>query len=343
MGARRTSVTLMCVALASCSGETVERPPPAPVDWQSLEPRPVPETTKDVATAKERALPALYAAALGSAGFAQLGPLLEDEAHFDAAGMDETHGRDSVLRAHDALLGAFDQRKVALSRVWRTPGEQTVEWTMAATQARDWLGVAPTKKPVSFKGLTLLWTKDDGSITDVHVYFDVAVVKAQLGVGPKELLALPPATPPSGEPQVVEQTGSSDEMANVALVRRALDALESNKEADYVAAMADATELQTLERAPAKGQAEARAYFKSARKAIGQLDTTVLNAWGVGPFAVVEYTLAGELLGPLGSIPFQRDKVVRLEVVDVCEIASGKILRTWRYDNPAQAIEPSAH
>jgi hypothetical protein len=339
METRRAFMTLTCLALGGCSSETVALPPPAPVDWTSLQPRPASDGGADVVTAKERALPELYAAALGSAGFAQLGPLLDDEAHFDAAGMDETHGRGPVLHAHEVLLGAFDDRKVALTRVWRTPSEQTIEWTMTATQGRDWMGVPATKKPVAFKGMTLLWTRDDGSVTDVHVYFDVAVVKGQLGVGPKELLALPPPAAPTGPPQLFEQTGSADETADVGLARAALDGLEGNKEADYVALMSDDIEVQTLEHAaPAKGKAEARNYFRAMRKAIGQLDTTVVNAWGVAQFAIVEYTLAGEQLGPIGLIPAQRDKVVRFEVVDVCELASGRIARTWRYDNPVQIL-----
>jgi ketosteroid isomerase-like protein len=199
------------------------------------------------------------------------------------------------------------------------------------------MGIAPTRKAVAFKGLTLLWTKDDGSVTDVHVYFDVAVVKAQLGVGPKELLALAPTVAPTGPPQVFEQVGSPEETANVNAVKAALDALEANKEADYLALFSDDVEVQTLERpTPAKGKAEAKTYFRTMRKAISQLDTTVLNAWGVARYAIVEYTVAGEQLGPIGWIPAQRDRVVRFEIVDVCEVASGKIARTWRYDNPVE-------
>jgi len=69
-------------------------------------------------------------------------------------------------------------------------------------------------------------------------------------------------------------------------------------------------------------------------KAIGQLDTTVNNSWGVGQFAVVEYSITGEQLGPIAWIPAQRDRVVNLEIVDICEMTGGKIARVWRYDNP---------
>jgi hypothetical protein len=331
--------------LAGCSSETVSPPPAAPVNWQSLEAHAVADAGADIVSAKERALPDVYASALASPGLDKLGALLDDEVHFASPGMEDAHGRGPAIAAHQALFGAFDERKVTTSRVWRTPGEQTIEWAMTGTQARDWMTVPPTHKPVTFKGLTLIWTKDDGSITEEHVYVDVAVVKAQLGVGPKELLALPPPSLPAGAAQVFEQslTGAGDETAHVATVKSWLDALENNKEGDYVAAVTDDLEVHTQERPqPARGRDEAKAYFKAMHKAVGQLDTTANNAWGVAQFAVVEYTIAGEQLGPIGWIPAQRDKVIRLELVDVCELTGGKIARVWRYDNPTEILSGSA-
>jgi hypothetical protein len=337
MRTHRNILAALGWALVGCSNETVAQVPPAPVDWQSLQVHPVVDAGSDVLTAKERALADAYASALASPGFAPLGPLLDDEAHFASPGMEDAHGRSPVVHAHDVLLGAFDDRQVTPSRVWRTPSEQTFEWTLTGTHARDWMGVAATHKPVAFKGLTLLWTKDDGSITDVHVYVDVALVKAQLGVGPKDLLSLSPVSRPVGPAQVFEQTGSANEPNHLALVQSWLDALENAKESAYVGAVTDDVEVDTLERPqPARGKEAARAYYKAMHKAIGQLDTTVENGFGVAQFALVEYSIAGEQIGPIGWIPAQRDKVIRLELVDICEITGGKIARVWRYDNPTQ-------
>lgn len=336
---------LPLLALAGCSSEMVAKPPPAPVNWQSLEVRPVVDAGGEIVTAKERALPDAYVSALSSERFAQLGPLLDEDAHFASPGMEDAHGRAPVVRAQDVLLGAFDDRRVVVTRVWRTPSEQTIEWTMTGTQGRDWMGVSATHKAVAFKGLTLLWTKDDGSVTDVHVYVDVALVKAQLGVGSKDLLALPAPAQATGNAQIFDQaqSGSADEKNNVDVVRAALDALENNGESGYVGAMTDDLEVNTLERLqPAHGKQDAKTYYKAMHKAIGQLDTTVDNAWGVAQFAVVEYSIAGEQLGPIMWIPAQRDKVIRFELVDICEITGGKIARIWRYDNPMQIVGGSS-
>ncbi len=356
---RRTLAALVSpLVVSACSGETVAPPPPAPVNWQSLHALPVVDAGPDIVTALERGIPDVYVKALssrpgeGTDQFADLTPLLNpDLAGFQSPGMTPAHEPKGIVAAHDKMFGAFDDRRIALTRVWRTPAEQTLEWVMTGTQARDWMGVAATHKPVGIKGVTLLWTKDDGTVVDVHVYFDVALVKAQLGAGPKELLGAPlPALPPGG-PQFFEQaTAASVDDQNVGVVKSALDALENSKEPAYLAAMTDDAQIETLERwgappasplfNPLHGKADVKAYYEAMHKAIGQLDTTVISAWGIAPYAIVEYSIGGEQLGPIGWIPAKRDAVVRFEVVDLCEVRDGKIAHVWRYDDPEQMLEP---
>jgi hypothetical protein len=343
MRRRPLLATLLSALAAACSSETVAQPPPAPADWKSLEARPVVDAGLDTVTEKERALPVAYVTALATPGFAPLSPLLDDDAHFAFPGRDDAHGRSSVVHAHDVLFGAFDERKFATGRVWRTPNEQSVEWSLEGIQVRDWMGVAATHKAIHIQGLALLWTKDDGSITDIHIYFDVALVKAQLDSGLKAWVGAAPTPMNTGSPRVFEQTGTAEEKADVTTARASLDALENNDESGYVGAMADDLEVYTLERpVPLRGKADAKTYYKTMHRAVGQLDTTVEGAWGVGSFAVVEYSIAGEQLGPIGWIPTQRDNVVRLVLVDIDEIHDGKISRIWRYDNPSQIVAPTA-
>ncbi len=334
---------LAALLLAACSSDNAASPPPAPVDWHAFDlPRHFDAGSTGV-TVSERQVAEQYAAALASPGFAALGPKLDSDAHMTFPGAADARARDGVVHAHDALLGAFDRRAVAVSRVWRTANEQTVEWTLTGVQTKDWMGVAATQKPVVIRGVSLLWTKDDGTITDVHVVFDVALVKAQLGVGPKELLGLPPPPVPSGPAQVFDQAMTPEEAGNVAIVRGWLDALEGGNEAAYLAAATDDVTVETSERFQSvHGKDDLRAYFKMMRKAVGQLDTTVDNAWGIGSFVIVEYTVAGEQLGPLAWIPPQRDKVFRLDKVAIAEVSGGKISHVWKYDDLAQLMNPSS-
>jgi ketosteroid isomerase-like protein len=342
---------ILSALLLACSDETVAPPPAPPVNWASLDrPAVVDAGAKGPTRPEMEAAPA-YAAALASPGFGGLAAHLDDDSRFAFPGATDARGREAVLRAHEALLGAFDSRDVRVGRVWRTASTQIVEWTLRGVQAHDWMGVAATHEPVVIRGIALLWTKDDASLTDIHPYFDVGAVRMQLGVAPDgtspartahtadggagDARANAAATPTG----TFDQTGADDEKSNVALYRATLDALARNDDARYVAAMADDVEVTAPDRpAPLRGTAAARAYFRAMHASIGQLDTTATDAWGVGPYAVVEYSIAGVQLGPIAWVPAQHDRAIRLHVVDVVEFQSGRIQRIWRYQNLAELV-----
>jgi hypothetical protein len=323
----------------ACSSETVARPPPPPVHWEAFRRAEVDAGPATAPTAKESTAAQDYLAALGAPAFPLVGPLFGADARASFPGMDDAHDRAGVVRTHAALFGAFDQRRFVASRIWRTAAAQTVEWTMSGVQNGDWMGVTATHKPITIKGVTLLWTNDDGTLADAHVYFDVAVAKAQLGAGPKELAGVPTQVPPQGPPQIVDQRPLDPDHAPV--VRAALDALENGAESAYLGQMADDVEVDCLDRAaPTRGRDAPAAYFKAMHKAIAQLDATLQNAWTVGSFVVVEYSLAGEQIAPIGWVPLQRDRVVKEHLVEVDEIRDDKIARIWRFANPNEIVGP---
>lgn len=324
---------LLAGLLVAACAETVRRPPLPPVDWPSLQVRSVQDAGMPKATERERALSDLYPKALASPGFTQLRSLLDEDAHF-AFGSKDTRGQERVVTAHDEVLGAFDERRFVTTRVWLTDSSQALEWTMTGVHTRAWMGLPATGRPVAVRGLTLLWTKDDGSISDVHLYFDQAVVKAELGNGPPELRKLPPPAMPIAAPQVFERRGGPEEAANVTPMRAMLQALEDNNPSAYASTMANDIEVFTLDSArPARGKDASERPFRMMRKSIGDLDTVVHNAWGVQQFAVVEYSIGGLQLAPLGRIPFAPNRLFHTQVVDIAEIRNGKITRVWRYDD----------
>jgi hypothetical protein len=326
-------LALVVLLGAGCSPEAVERPPPPPVDFASLAARPLPPSTGPVrATLRERATTGNYLTALSSPSLAGLGDLLDDDAHFALAGFHDVRGHDAALRAHELVFGEFESRSVAASRVLLTDGSQAIQWSLSAIEQNS-------EKPVALRGATLLFTKDDGSIDDVHLYFDQAVLSAELGKGPKALANLPPPPLPEGPPETFEQRGTADEREGVACVESALEALEGNDESAYSARVSDDFELVTLEAPePLRGKSAARAYFKALHRAILHLDAVIDDIAGVGPYVFVEYHLVGEQGGPLGFVPAQKNNLVKLFVFDVVELSAGKIVRIQRYDNPTQML-----
>jgi hypothetical protein len=334
-------VGLIALLPCACSSENASSPPPSPVDWHAFDVPHGPRAATTGPTAQERAAAEGYISDLAAPGFGALASRLTSYGHFIFPGVPDSRGPEKVLKSHEALLGAFDKRAIVTSRVWRTDSEQTVEWTMTGVQTKDWMGVPATNKPVVIKGVALLFTKDEGVLEDILMIFDVAAVKAQLGAGPRELAGNPAPAVPTGPTQALDQTHSPEEARDVPVARAPIDALEGTSDAAYLASFADDAQVDTLQRAaPLRGKEELKAYFKAIRKAIGQLDTTVDNAWPVGPFVVVEYSIAGEQLGPIAWIPAQHDRVLRMRVVDIAEIHDGKIAHVWRYDNPSEILAP---
>jgi len=341
----RTITTLGALALllGACSSDNVGAPPAAPVDWHAFDAPRGPAAVAPGPTPQERVVAEAYVSALASAGFAGITPLLNADTHFTFPGIQDARGHDAVIRAHETVLGAFDSRVFATSRVWRTDAVHAVEWTMSGVQNKDWMGVPASHKPVVLKGISLLWTKDDGTIVDAHMVFDVTLAKTQLGAGPKELAGLAPPTMASGAPLATEQSRTPDEAANVTATRAWLDGLEKTDDAAYLAGSTDDVQVEALQRAlPMRGKEELKAYFKSMHKAIGELDTTVDNVLGIGRFVVVEYTINGEQVGPLQvgawTIPAKSNRVVRLHVADIIEIRDGKVAHVWRYDSPGEIL-----
>jgi ketosteroid isomerase-like protein len=333
MRLRDSFVPLGFALLASACAETVSAPPAPPVAWATLTPTRSPATApRSSATAKERQVARLYVDALASGRPEDLAAVLDEEAHFRFAGARDIQGRANVVKTHLALFDGLEDRTIALTRVFVTESAQALEWSLSA---RD----RSRGRPVAIDGLALLWTKDDGSITDIHLYFDEALLQVERGLHPEPPISRAIRAVPPAKPEIVEQHRTSQEESGTADVRAAIQALEDNHEAVYMAAFDDGVSVKTLESAePTSGKAPLRVHFRTMHQSIGYLATSIENMWGLGQYVVVEYQVMGEMRGPIGWVPVQRDKLVRLSIVDVAEVRGSRISKVSRYDDPLQIV-----
>lgn len=344
MSSRTTLALLLPLALA-CGSETVQAPPTPRFDWASFDDASAgaPDAGRSRDYALERAAVNAYVDALSGRTLASLGKVLDENAHVSALGVEDAHGREKVIREHERLFGAFDGRALRARRVVVQRGSAVVEWRMTGTQAREWMGVAPTGRAVSIEGVTLVTTQDDGEVSDVRVMFDVGAAKAQLAS------ANAPSDSPAN-PEWLEPGGSEAETKNAEVVRAWLDALEVDRpepgadtarrtqqgaaadEATYVDSLTDDVEVRQ-HGATERGKDAARAYFKTMRRALAQLDVTTLSTASAGSVVAIEYTMGGDQLASFASVPLVADRVVLVDTVDVLELRGGKIARVTRYDD----------
>jgi hypothetical protein len=330
--ARTDLFALTVFALVGCSQpKSLALPSAAPVDWASYDIRSTPDAGRPSPTSAERAIAGTYLTALESPNLEGLGALLDEHVHFTFAGMHDRRGRTLVIDAHHRLFDGFDRRHIRPSRVLLTDNMQVIEWTMNGF-------ATSSKKPVRLNGVLLLSTNDDGSIGDVYVAFDEALAAAQGGSAPKGFPSVITEAPAIEGFSLLEQAASVDEAANVAVVRTSLDRFEEFKEREYLETFADDVDVTPLVGPSLHGHADLKNYQRQMQHAIANLDSTTDNAWGIGDFVVVQYHIVGEQRGPLGWIASQRDRLLKMFIVDVIEMRDHKIKHVWRYDNPSQII-----
>jgi predicted ester cyclase len=326
--------TVVAAILATgCGSSAVETPAAAPVDPRLFQDAGARATVHvksplEVQTAERESALAVVAA-FAQDGFQGAIPKLDPEGNLRYPGLAEATDRTGALKELEDLFGAFAGRAVTVGRVWQPPHVVVVEWTLTGTQAREWLSVKPTQKQVSIHGVVLLWFDTNGLVADTHLYFDAGAVLAQLGGAPKGIEA--PASAPMGT-GVVIPTDSDAEKQNVSIVNGSWDAFEGGKEAGYLAPLADDIAVFRLDRAPERGTSERKKFYRWLHGGIGSLQQTPLNAWGVGPFVIEEYSITGAQSGKLTDAPVT-DHALELHFLDIDELKDGKIISTWTFGN----------
>jgi predicted ester cyclase len=328
---RRTVVA--AILATGCGSSAVETPAAAPVD---------PRLFQDAGTRVsvhvktplevqngERESALAVVGALAQDGFQGAIPKLDPEGNLRFPGLAEATDRAGALKELEDLFGAFSGRAVTVGRIWQSGHFVVAEWAMTGTQAREWLSVKPTQKQVSIHGVVILSFDTNGLVDDTHLYFDAGAVLAQLGGAPKGIEA--PATAPMGT-GVVIATSSDAEKQNVAIVNGSWDAFEGGKEAGYLAPIADDIAVFRLDRGPERGKSERKKFYKWLHGGIGSLQQTALNAWGVGPFVIEEYSITGAQSGRLTDAPVT-DHALDLHFLDIDELKDGKIVSTWTFGN----------
>jgi ketosteroid isomerase-like protein len=331
---RAVGPALLLTCLSACGSAEVEQPAPPPVDPRVYKPQAAQVAGPQQSPAdRNRQAADAFGRALGKNDQKSLSELLDPDVDFTFPGKADATDRAGTLKALDDLLGTFSARTYAPSRVWQIGEAVVVEWVMKGTQSSPWMGVAPTQKEVTVRGVTLQWFNLNGLINEVHVYFDCGSVLAQLGAAPNKAIEAGPPGTLSPSPVVTVATGSADEKANVAIVNASWDALEAKNEAGYMAPMADGVEVVRADHSAAeKGKAERTKFFRWVVTGVSSLTQTPLNAWGAGSFVIEEYTLTGVHSGKLTPFP-PSGHALRLHYLDIDEMQNGKIIRTSTYGN----------
>jgi steroid delta-isomerase-like uncharacterized protein len=244
-------------------------------------------------------------------------------------------GPEQIQAGYQKLFDAFKDFKSAGNRIFKKDDVVIVEWAFTGTHTGDLWGMKATEKPVGANGVDLFWfDKDSGLIKEHHIYYDGATILSQIGVSKQKARPIP--TLSSSMPTPIESKSTPEETKNLDTSKAMIGAMESKKEADFLAPLADTVEYddytmpQTM-----KGKADAKKFFKEMTTAFPDTKFNVLNSWAFGDFVVVESHMTGTNKGAFMGMPATK-KTVSMNAVDVYQFKDGKIVHGWSYSNGAE-------
>ena len=247
------------------------------------------------------------------------------------AGVPALKGREAIQSNVDSSGKAFPDMKLTPWRTWQKDDVIAVEWVFNGTNSGDWMGMKATNKPVGVHAISLFWMNPDGSVKEVHEYWDGRTLMGQLGATKEKVRAV--AAAPAGAPEMHVSAGTPDEAKNVDATKAMYVAFEKKAEADFVNAMTDGTEYDDYTRpATSKGKAEAKQFFGAFTKAFPDLKITPVFVMAVGDTVIAEAQTTGTNTGKfMGKAPTK--KALDVKGVDVFQFKDGKVVRGWSYSN----------
>ena len=180
--------------------------------------------------------------------------------------------------------------------------------------------------PIGHLGLSILTFDQDGRVKSEHRYGDLGTVMGQVtGKGAKPIPQVPAA------PEMVASTGAPDEDGKAEAAKSVYAALEKKSEADFLGKLADDIEYEG-HLGTVKGKADAKKFFGTFTKAFPDAKFEVAQAWGMGDYAIVEYTLRATHKAPIMGMAATNRKVI-VHAVDVYKTKDGKVVRAQTYSN----------
>jgi steroid delta-isomerase-like uncharacterized protein/uncharacterized protein (TIGR02246 family) len=238
-------------------------------------------------------------------------------------GGDVLKGRIAIEEYERGLLREFPGARLVFHAVWQKGPLAVVHYAVT--------GRTPGGQSMGHEGLLFYRFQTSGLVEDERRYLDSLTPMAQLGaLGPVPVRALP-ALP--GRLQAVAAEGSPREARNADLVKATLSALDSGKEAAFLAGFAEEAALDDMTQArPVAGRANVKAWFDGWRSALPDARSQVTTLLGAGEHVLAETVVRGTLAGPLGRVSATGREVVLHRAV-LARIEDGKIARLSLFMN----------
>ncbi len=307
-------------------------PPPPPVDTT---PPPPPPPAKPPMIEMQKAAMEGAQKALNGHDAKAFASVFAENAVVSVAGLNELSGRAAVEQNMAEWFETFKNIKLGFRRVWMKGDMVVLEWVINGTHSGDLFGVKGKENAIGHYGLSIVWFDADGKVKRENRYGELGAVLTQSGATkgkPKEVPTIPATA------EIIVGKGTPEEDKNIEVAKAVQGTLAKKSEADFLAAVTDDVQYEgVLFLDSVKGKADAKKLFGGLTKAFPDMQFAPTTSIAAGDYAIVEYTMSGTHKGPLGALPASK-KPVTVHLVDVYQLAGGKVAKAWTYQNSVELM-----
>ncbi len=258
-----------------------------------------------------------------------------ENATVSVAGLNELWGRDAVEQNMKEWFETFSNIKLGFRRVWVRGSNLIIEWVINGKHTGELIGVKGQDNPIGHYGLSIVWFDEEGKVKRENRYGELGTVLTQVGAAKAKPREIPPVPE---KPEMIVSKGGPEEQKALESAQALHGALQRKSEAAFLGALADDIQYEgVLFLETVKGKAEAKKFFGGVTRAFPDLKLTNANSWGIGSYAIVEYSMSGTHKAALGALPASKKKI-DVHLVDVYEMKDGKAVRAWTYQNSVELM-----
>lgn len=268
---------------------------------------------------------------------APLASLFDEAAVVTVAGAPAPIGGRAAIRAYyQAQFDAFADFEAATIRTFLAHDVAIVEWAWTGTHSGRLGALEPTWKRAGTAAVDVIWFSPDGLVRELHAYYDMATVLAQLGVSQA------PARPIPNLPAIARTISSAhpggDHAKMLDVARTMFGAWASKREDDFVSHLAlDHRWVDFTRRDAIVGRSASKKLFADWLAAFPDASSTTTNAWAIGQFVVAEGVFRGTQMGALAGIP-ATNRPVRVHGLEILRFDDGVIVEGWSYTNALEVL-----
>jgi steroid delta-isomerase-like uncharacterized protein len=124
-----------------------------------------------------------YAEGLTKGNVTGIGHLIADEMVAHAPGFPAIEGRTAFLNSIQTFREAFTDFHGDIEDIIAEGDRVLVRWTESGTHVREWAGIAPTGKAMTWTGMSL-YRLEQGQIVEMWAQMDTLGLLRQLGALP---------------------------------------------------------------------------------------------------------------------------------------------------------------